>query len=576
MMTMTASPTTWRKTLARYRAWLGVASATALAGCGASRTTMPLPFEPIAYADTLPIAKPKNREINEVKRLILVSGGGEIGYGLSLRRWLKQAHEAVNITRFDDVVNSAWFEHRIGRGNMTPEDVAGGSITVGPDTSRALTVIAGKAAGISPGFTVKDARGDRYIVKFDPRGNLHMASAAGVISSRLFHAAGYYTPEDYILVFDRTRLVLDPEAEIEVVGIERPMTEDDIQSILALTDTLPDGRYLALASKFVPGQPIGPFYFSGRRGDDPNDYYHHQFRRELRGLYVVSAWLNHVDMRYANTLDVFIDPPGYVRHYLIDFAASLGSGTIRSHNPREGSEYNFALWPFMARVVTLGFYKRGWEDVEFEQYDPSIGWFPVERFEPGKWRANWPNAAFRLVTPADGYWGAKLVAGFSTEMIRAAVEEGALPNSEVEDLLTRLLVARRDKVIAYWYSQVTPIERPAVGPIDFSVPALELAFNDLGLEAGLWEAGSIRYRWVLEDTYHGIETNGEGTAVPGAGQRLLIRLDGLDETLPGVSESEMTARLRVRAWRNGEPLGREAVIWLRWDGAGYTVVGLRH
>ena len=128
-------------------------AAAVLSACASSRTTTPLPLEPVAYTDTLPIDRPKEREINEVKRLILVAAGGELGYGLSLRRMVGQKHEAINSTRFDDIVNSAWFEHRIGLGGMTPEDVARGPTTVGPDTSRELTVIAGKTAGISPAVT---------------------------------------------------------------------------------------------------------------------------------------------------------------------------------------------------------------------------------------------------------------------------------------------------------------------------------------------------------------------------------------------------------------------------------------
>ena len=570
--------TTIRRSCTGRQLALVAMSAVALAGCGSSRTTTRLSLEPTAYADTLPSVRPKDREINEVKRLLIVSVGGELGYGFSLRRWVGKNHEALNITNFDDITNSAWFEHRIDLGKMTPEDVARGSTTIGPDISHELRVIEGKAAGISPGFTIQDARGDRYLFKFDPKGNQHLASAAGVIANRFFHAAGYYTPEDYIIAFDSARLVLDPEAEIKVAGVERTMTEEDIKDILFLTDTLPDGRYLALASKFVPGQPIGPFYFSGVRGDDPNDYYFHQYRRELRGLYVVSSWLNHVDMRYANTLDVFIDSPGFVRHYLIDFAASLGSGTIRSHNPREGREYNFALWPSLGRIVTLGFYKRGWEEVEYEQYHSSIGWFRSGAFDPGTWRPNWPNKAFSLVTPADGYWGAKLVAAFSDDHIRAAVQEGGLPAAEPEEIVTSLLIRRRDKIISYWYGTVTPLERPEALLVVSDEPVLELAFDDLGLEANVWSTVQTRYSWELEDTYQEIKTNGDVDAAAGTRQTVRVALDGLNQSLADVSDSEYTATLKVEAWRDGERVGRSAVVLLRWEGlpAGYRVVGVRH
>jgi hypothetical protein len=59
----------------------------------------------------------------------------------------------------------------------------------------------------------------------------------------------------------------------------------------------PDGTYRALASKLLPGKPVGPFQYFGTRPDDPNDIFPHENRRELRGLRVFAAWLNHDDSR---------------------------------------------------------------------------------------------------------------------------------------------------------------------------------------------------------------------------------------------------------------------------------------
>jgi hypothetical protein len=529
----------------------------------------------VAYADTLPIEQPTEREQSEIEKLLEESVGGEIGHAISLRRWVGAQHEALNVTRYDDVVNTAWFEHRNGREQMTPEEVALGPTAGGPDTAGTLTVIAGKAAGISPGFTVRDAKGETYLFKFDPKGNLHLASAAGVISSRLFWAAGYYTPEDYIVVFDSARLVLDPEAEVETQFEERKMAQEDISTVLSLTDQLPDGRFLALASKFVPGKPLGPFLFSGVRADDPNDYFYHEYRRELRGLYVLSSWLNHVDMRFANTLDVFIDPPGYVRHYLIDFAATLGSGTIRSHNPREGSEYNFDFWPTMARVFTGGFYKHGWEDQQFSEIHAAIGWLAVESFEPGKWKANWPNKAFNKRTTRDNYWGAKLVDSFTDAQIAAAVTEGQLP-TEAALALTPILIARRDRVVAYWYDKVTPIENVTVSVVGEGGADIDVSFDDLGLRAGVWDTEETRYAWRFEDPESSTKTAGEAAAQ--AGQRQAIRLELGQTTAPtDVRVHRRPATLRITVLRSGETR-REAVIYLeqRDAYAAYEVAGLEH
>lgn len=550
-----------------------------VAGCGGSKAPLPLRPQPIPYVDTLPIHRPAERDLLQVTRLLKVAVGGQIGHAFSTRRWLGAEHESLNVTHFDDVVSSSWFEHRNARRPMSLQAIARGPTVTGPDTSRALTIVAGKAAGISPGFTVRDAAGQTFLFKFDPAGNPRLASAAGVIANRLFYAAGYHTPEDFIVVFDSARLELDPEAELSTDFAERPMTEDDVRHVLSLTDPLPDGRYLALASKFLPGAPLGPFLFSGVREDDPNDHYHHQYRRDLRGLYVVASWLNHVDMRYENTLDIFIDPPGYVKHYLIDFAAALGSGTIRPHLPREGREYNFDLWPTMGRIVTAGFYRVGWEGAEGRVLHPSIGWLAGETFDPGGWRANWPNEAFKRRTVRDSYWGAKLVGSFSDEQIAAAVAEGQLPTEAAAEL-TRILIRRRDKIVSHWYSKVAPIEEPTahlagnaatVGP-----GALAVSFVDLGLQAGVWTADATAYRWRFEDGASGVRAGGTMPAVASERQSLSIDLP----TLPAdavAGESSRLATLHVAAIRPGADR-REAVIYLRWMGprTGYEVIGLTH
>ena len=429
-------------------------------GCGgASTLPPPLGPEPIAYADTLPIPEPEARDPLEVPRILNDAVAGEVSRAISVRRAVGEEHEALNVTRFDDVVPSAWFAHRNPVRRMSADEIGRGPTTgFGPDTTGALEIISAKVQGVSPGFNIRDSKGDQYVVKFDPEGFLHMSSAAGVISNRLLYAAGYHVPEDFVFVFSRSKLAVAEGATIRGQDFkDRPLTLDVALDVLALTDSLPDGRYLAVTSKFVPGPPKGPFFFDGVREDDPNDHYHHEYRRELRGLYVVSSWINHVDMRWMNTMDAYV-PPGYLRHYLIDFAASLGSGTTRPHEPREGMEYNVDLWPSLGRAFTLGFYQVGWENMTWEVIDPTIGWLEGASFDPGGWKPNWPNRAFQLATDRDGYWGAKLVGSFSDEQIRAAVHAGRLPSRRAADTLASILMVRRDLVVSHWYAKVSPLE----------------------------------------------------------------------------------------------------------------------
>lgn len=581
-----------------------------LAGCGgATRAPLPLRFEPVPWADTLPIPEPKAREPLEFERLLDDALAGEVSRVVTIRNLAGEAHEAMNITRFDDVVPSAWFEPRNTVRRLTPEAVFTGPTTsAGPDTTGPLEIVSAKAQGISPGFNVRDRRGDRYVVKFDPKGFLHLSSAAGVISNRLLHAAGWHVPEDYVLVFSKEKLVVAEGATIRDEDFEvHPLTLEVALDVLALTDSLPDGRYLAVASKVVPGPPKGPFYFDGTRRDDPNDHYRHEHRRDLRGLFVMSSWINHVDMRWMNTMDAYVRP-GYLRHYLIDFAASLGSGSIRPHEPREGLEYNVDFWASMGRLVTLGFYEVGWEDRAWKVIDPSIGWLEAEEFDPGRWKANWPNPAFRRVTARDGYWGAKIVGSFTDGQIRAAVRAGGLPSEEAADTLARVLMARRDTIVGHWYRRVTPLERfevlpagpgacggaPGAGGIAAGggtpgggPPGFLLAFHDLGLASGLWGSDAVSYAWELEHEASGLSWSGTARGIdcsgPGEEERRAIAIgpaageEAPDPGGPGDDEGAF-ATIRLRAELADGTKLRPLTVWLRRGGdlPAWNVTGLEH
>lgn len=561
----------------RSRPAQALALALVSGACGGGAPPPDRP-QPIAWADTLPIHEPAAREPSEVARLIPAAVSGEISDVLGLRALTGRRQEALNVDRFDDVPKSAWFEHRNRGRAMSPEQIRVGPTTTAGPAPGPLTIVAAKVQGISPGYTIQDSRGDRYVLKFDPKGFLYLSSGAGVISNRLLYGAGYHVPEDYIFSFTTDRLRVDPEATVTGDDfVERPLTLQVARDALARTDSLPNGSYVAVASKFVPGPPKGPFFFEGRRADDPNDHYRHEHRRELRGLYVVSAWINHVDMRFMNTLDAFV-APGYLRHYLIDFAATLGSGTIRPHEPREGIEYNFDFWDVMTRLFTLGFYRVGWEGVESEAIHPTIGWLPGSDFRPEEWKANWPNAAFNNLTTRDGYWGAKLVGAFDEARIRAAVAAGGLPDAAAADTLVEILIARRDRIVEHWYSTVSPVEDVVVtetrGRRRFSI-----RFLDAGRRDGPWASSNTRYEWRFSDPAAGHRSSGVWPVGRRGPEILLVVGEDENPSAPPARADDASsfAVLEIRIRRDVakvEP--RPARVYLRWTESGYEVAGLEH
>ena len=104
---------------------------------------------------------------------------------------------------------------------------------------------------------------------------------------------------------------------------------------------LPDGSFRVTASLAIPGKDLGPFRYEGTRSDDPNDLIPHEDRRDLRGLFVFCAWLNHTDAKAANSFNALVQEDGvsFVRHYLIDFGSAFGSDGDAAKDARFGNEY---------------------------------------------------------------------------------------------------------------------------------------------------------------------------------------------------------------------------------------------
>ena len=186
-----------------------------------------------------------------------------------------------------------------------------------------------------------------------------------------------------------------------------------------------EGRYRGLASLSIAGRIVGPFRYYGTRKDDPNDMVEHQMRRDLRGLFVFAAWLNHTDTKSINSLDSVVEEGGvrFIKHYLIDFGAILGSDSFEAKSPRAGNVFLFDFKPAAWQFLSLGLYVPGWMRADYPHI-PEVGHLEYETFDPENWRNNYPNPAFDLRTPGDTYWAAKKVMSFSDEAIRAIVETG--------------------------------------------------------------------------------------------------------------------------------------------------------
>lgn len=400
---------------------------------------------------------------------------------------------AHNVNSIDEVPDSTWFTNRDIEA-MTPAEVARGpNLDGSPELHTPWTVKSTKATGVAIGFLVEDARGHTYIIKFDNRDYPEAETGAEVIVARILHALGYNVPQDYVVYLRPEDLVLTAESEVETeLGEVRPMTRADLRARLERIQFEDDGRIRALASKLIAGTPIGGHLPAGTREGDPNDVVPHQHRRELRGLLPVCNWLQHTDLKAANSVDTWVPDPAepdhhYVLHYLVDFGKALGVQPYWSHRKEAGHAYPFDVRHLFGKMLTFGLYVYPYERAQLPGIT-GIGLYDVESHDPAHFATNIPYAPFAHADRFDSFWGAKRLMRLSPAQLRAVVEEARYSDPRATEYLTRVLIGRQRKTARYWFRRVNPIDELELqtgsgGPT--------LCFTDLTLAHRLEDVGAI-------------------------------------------------------------------------------------
>jgi hypothetical protein len=415
---------------------------------------------------------------------------------------------ALNVNAWDEVPDSSWFTNRMGRRSLSFEEICAG-LEGHPPAEGSWVVSRVEDEGYTPKLRVRDRAGRTYILKFDPSVP-EKNSGAERISTLVLHAAGYNVPHNSIVYFRSSRLVLGEGAYYtDSIGKRRPLTPADLEAVLKKIKPLADGRYRGLASLYLPGKGAGKFKYTGTRRDDPNDIIPHERRRELRGLRVIAAWINHADTGDKNTYDAYITVNGrsYLKHYLLDFGSSLGSGDYVNGPYRVGHEYIFDGAAIGHSFVTLGLWRRPWDE-RGRIVHQEIGYYDSELFEPEKWKPNYPNLAFSRMDDADAFWGAKIVTAFSDELIEKLAAGGEYGRPQVVTYLVQTLKARRDAIARYWLDRVAPLE-------EFVLKNGWLEFRDLAVERGYASKEKAReYRLRVDGTKEPIEFAGPGVRLP--------------------------------------------------------------
>ncbi len=446
--------------------------------------------------DRNPIPMPKERDLSQI-------------YDIVENTWILRPKEneeipaAQNINTLGEVPDSSWYTNRMSWRIMSIEELVRGPDQLNiSEKHRPCVLISIKTEGITPGFTVRNTRGDVFFLKFDPPGHPQMTTSAEVIATKFFYAFGYNVPQNYMTFLRYEDLEISPDVRItDENGIVRPAELKDLKKIFDRIYQGPDGRTPVVASLRLEGTPLGAFRYYGTRPDDPNDIFSHEHRRELRGLRLFAAWLNHDDSRSINSLDVYEGEPdkGHVRHYLMDFGSCLGSGSVKIQSHRAGNEYMMEFMPIFKAGVSLGIWDRPWRHVKYPDY-PAVGRFEGDFFQPEAWRPEYPNPAFERMLPGDAFWAVRTILRFSDEMVRAIVKTGEIEDPEAEDYLIRTLIKRRDKIIRHYLPKTSPLDEFRIVQLGGSA---SLSYVNLMLKAGIAESDYYEYEWYQFDNLTG-------------------------------------------------------------------------
>lgn len=461
---------------------------------------------------------------------------------------MKPSRRAADVNSLDEVPDSTWFTNRIGVRDLSiAELVRGPNIDPSPFDNRPWTITKTKSGGTAIGLTFEDARGVKYILKFDKPERPEMETAAHAIVHRILWACGYNVPQDHVGYVRRADLVIGDKARA------RGIDEAALDAMLAQVAREPDGRIRVLASRYLPGKPIGGYAREGTRADDPNDVIPHERRRTLRGQFAIFSWLNHTDLQEDNTLDMFVGD--HVEHYLIDFGKALGVMGWGQGWQTIGHTYRLDLAYAFKSLVTFGLWKRPWE----EAHAPAlrgIGLWEAATYDPGAWRSNSPYWPYEDKDRFDAFWGAKLAMRFTHAQLAAIVAEGQLSDPRAAAYMLDVLVERQRKTARYWFDRVAPLDQ-------FRAERDALCFTDLALHYKL-RTNATRY---------------EVDAYDKAG-----RATGYHRTVAGMSDGRSCARelfvddytiVRIRVFRNAHEMpavlvhvapdeyGRPAIIGLR-------------
>jgi len=399
--------------------------------------------------------------------------------------------EAKNVNSMDEVPDSSWFTNRIGVRPYTAEEIQTGScpkVMLDPEKDPDFTWVVdqGKPNGANPGFRVNVKSAGKFMLKADQARESEKATGATAIASRIYHAAGWWTVCDTVVYVPRRLLKLTPDLKFaDNSGVTRTFDQEALDKVLNGAQKRGD-TYRMLASRWLPGRTVGPFKYEETRPEDPNDVIPHEDRRDLRGARLIAAWLGHFDSREQNTMTTWMSAdkekkdssPGYNLHWYIDLGDCFGSHwEWESLNRRINKSYYFDPGDVGQDLITLGIPTRPWDRAKVTKGAEMFAFFPADDFDPEDWKGGYPNPAFARMTELDGAWAARILTRFSDDLIAAAVKVGDYTDPFHNDVLTKTLIKRRNRIRERYFANVSPLA-------DVNIKGSKLCATDLARQAG--------------------------------------------------------------------------------------------
>jgi len=503
------------------------------------------------YPDDPLTAEPRPLAVAEPQRRALSAMLETVNSNLRKRGQRHPANgvlESQGVNTLGEVMDGDWYVNRHATRRMTLAELQRGpGHDRPPDMTANWRVLVVKPFGVNPGLLVTDARRDLYILRFDPLGSEGLATGAQMVASQFFYALGYHVAENYIVRFDRPRLMIDETGQtVSSAGHARTAVAEDIDQFLKAVPEGPGRTYRAVATRIPEGRGalLGPYQMWGRRSDDPNDTVPHEHRRDLRGMFVFAAWLNFSSARAVTTQDILatVDGVSRIRHYVVDLTKSLGSSMFDgSKLAWEGNETLVTSRGAVGKsIVTLGLAPPAWVHEKGSDL-PEVGLFGSSKFDPEAWTPADPQPPFENRLPDDTFWAARQVMAFTDEEIRTIVQTG-LYSKPAEDWITATLIERRNRIGRTYFARLLPLDR-------IRLEGNTLAFDDLGVTSGFAQARTYTITWHKFDNSKDavLETIGTGTEIPAEARALPAGSYVAASIHAGVQAMNVTVFLRRQA-----------------------------